>query len=64
MEIKELAKLCMWCYKSGYDSAIEVLKGTQHIHDEEKMMEKFVNIAQQHLSAEDKSSTLPDGNVR
>jgi hypothetical protein len=46
MDIKEIAKLCAWCYKNGYDSAIEVLKETQHIHDEDKMVERFVNIAQ------------------
>ena len=64
MDTKEIAKLCAWCYKSGYDSAIEVLKGTQHIHDEDKLTERFVNIVQQRLSGEDKSSTLPNGNVR
>ncbi len=49
MTVKEIANLCAWCYKSGYDSAVDVLKGTQHINDEEKLTERFVNIVQQRL---------------
>lgn len=43
MTDNEVAKLCAFIYRQGYQDAVEVLKGSLAVVDEEKMANQLMN---------------------